>query len=148
MFFEDLEAVHHQIEAALSRPGDAIGVMQRTRAIDAQAHQKMVRLQESAPFIVQGHAIGLEGLRDDLVRLPVFFHQRHGLAKKLDAHQCGLAALPGDRHFRQAMRFKQLPDIGLECGIRHPVLFIRIQGFLGQEEAVLAVDVASGPTRF
>ena len=40
-----------------------------------------------------------------------------------------LTALPGHGHVGSAVRFQQLPDVGIQRCLCHPVLFVRIQGF-------------------
>ena len=57
------------------RRSSAVGVVQLARAIDAQAHQKIVLLEEGAPVVVQQDAVGLKGVLHDLARPAIFFDQ-------------------------------------------------------------------------
>ena len=142
-----LPTLHHQVEAAFAGAGDAVGVVQLARAVDAQPHQEVVLLQERAPLVVERHAVGLEGLLHLLPGAAVLVDQRHHAAKEVHAHQRRLAALPGHRHLGRAVRFEQLADVRLQRGVRHAVLVVRVERFLRKEEAVLAVDIAGRPAR-
>jgi hypothetical protein len=67
--------------------------------------------------------------------------------EEIEFHQRRLAALPRHYHLRGAVRLQQLADVGLERSLGHPMLFVRVQRLLGQEEAIRAIDVARGPAR-
>ena len=138
-----LPALHHQIEGALAATVQPVGVVQLARAVHTQADQKVVLLEEAAPVVIQQKAVGLEGVFDRLAGLAVLLDQLDRMLKKFKFHQRRLAALPGHRDVGHAVRFEQLADVGLERGRRHPAPVVRVERFLGQEEAVGAVDVAS-----
>ena len=137
-----LPALHHQIEGALAATVQPVGVVQLARAIHTQADQKVVLLEEAAPVVVQQQAVGLEGVLDRLPGPAVLLDQLDRMLKEFEFHQRRLAALPGHRDFGHAVRFEQLADVGLERGRRHPALVVRVERFLGQEEAVGAIDIA------
>ena len=140
-------ALHHLVEGALFAAVDTVGVVELARAVDAQADQKVVFLEEGAPVIVEKDAVGLKGVLHDLSRPAVLFDEFDGAPEEVELHQRRLAALPRHCHCGRAVRLQQLADVGVERVIRHPVLFVRIQRILGQEEAVRAIDIAGGPTR-
>ena len=121
--------------------------MQFAGAVDAQADQKIVFLEEGAPVIVEQDAVGLKGVLHDLPGPAVLLDEFDGAPEEFELHQRRLAALPRHGHLGRAVRLQQLADIGLERGIGHPVLVVRIQRFLGQEEAIRAVDIAGGAAR-
>ncbi len=141
-------ALHDLVEGASFAAVEAVGVVDFAGAIDAEAHQKVVFLEESAPFVIEQDAVGLKSVLHDLVRTAVFLHEFDGAAEELDLHEGRLAALPSHSDVRSAVRFQQLADVGLERGLGHPILFVGIERFLGEEEAVRAIDIASGSARF
>ena len=121
--------------------------MDFARAVDAQPNQKIVFLEERAPVVIEKDAVGLEGVLHHLAGPAVLFNQFDGAPEEIELHQRRLAALPRHRHLGRAVRLQQLPDVGLERGLGHPLLVVRVQRFLGQEEAILAVNIAGGPAR-
>ena len=126
-------------------PVAPVGVVTRARAVDAEADEEAVLLEEGAPGVVDEEAVGLTGLLNPLAGLLVLFDERDGLLEELELHQGRLAALPGDRHLGRAVRLDELADVALERRLRHPVPVVGIERLLGQEEAVGAVDVARRP---
>ena len=140
-------AAHHQVERALAATVDTVGVVQLARSIHAQADEEVVLLEERAPVVVDQQAVGLECVLYGLPGLAVLLDELDRAAKELELHQRGLATLPGHRDLRRAVRLEQLADVGLERGLRHSLPVVRVERFLGQEEAVGAIDVAGGPAR-
>jgi len=141
-------ALHHLVKGALAAAINAIGVVDFAGSVDAQADQKIVFLEERAPFVVKKDAIGLKGVFHCLLWPTVFFDELDGAPEELDFHQRRLAPLPRHGYGGCAVRLQQLTNVGLECGIGHPILLIGIQRLFGQEEAISAIDVASGTARF
>jgi hypothetical protein len=88
-----------------------------------------------------------EGVLHGLAGMAVLLDELDRAAKELELHQRGLAALPRHRDLRHAVRLEQLADVGLERGLGHTVLVVRVQRFLRQEEAVGAIDVAGRSAR-
>ena len=144
---EGSPALHHQVESALAAAVNPVGVVQLARAVNAQADEKMMFLEERAPVIVEQQAVGLEGVLHDLFGPAVGFNEFHRTLEEVELHQRRLATLPRHRDLLGAMRFEQLADVGLERGLGHPALFVRIQCLLGQEEAIGAINIAGGPAR-
>ncbi len=140
--------VHHLVPGALRPPVDTVGVVQLLGAVDAEADEEVVLGEELAPLVVEQDAVGLERVLHHLVGPAVLLDQLDRLAKELDAHQGRFATLPGDGDVRCPVRLEQLADVRLQRGGRHAALVVRVQRFLGQEEAVGAVDVARRPARF
>ena len=120
-------ALHHFVEGALLASVDAVGVVDLAWAVHAQPDQKIVLLEERAPFIIQKNAVGLKGVFHGLLGPTVFFDEFDGTPEELDFHQCRLATLPRHRNCWRAVRLQQLADVGLERGIGHPALFVGIQ---------------------
>ena len=121
--------------------------MEFARAVDAQAHEKIVLLEKRAPLVIKKNAVGLKSVLHDLLRPAVFLDEFDRAPEELDLHQRRLAALPRHRNRGRAMRLQQLADVGLERRLRHPMLFVRVQRFLRQKEAIRAIDIASRPAR-
>ncbi|MNY35353.1 hypothetical protein D3C86_1697520 [compost metagenome] len=77
----------------------------------------------------------------------ILVHQRERAPEERQAHQGRLATLPGDGDVRRTLGLDDLLDVGLEQLVRHPEAVAGIERLLGQEEAILAVEVADGPRR-
>ena len=71
----------------------------------------------------------------------------HRLPKELHTHQGRLAALPGEVDLVHLLRVDVLADVLLEQVVRHAEFAVGIEPFLGEEIAVLAVEVADGASR-
>src|SRR5216683_281349 len=140
-------ALHNFVESALLAAVDPIRVVELAWTVNAQADQKIVFLEEDAPLIIEKDAVGLKSVLHDLIGSAVLFNELDGAPEELELHQRRLAPLPSHGYLRSAVRLQQLADVGLECRIRHPALFVRIERLLGQEEAISAIDIASGPAR-
>ena len=127
---------------------DPVLVVDFPRAVDAQADQEPVLLEELAPFLVDQRAVGLEIVLDPLERLGVFLFERDDLAEEIQPHQRRLAALPGEHHLRPGHARDVLLDEPLEHLVGHPAgAGPAGQRFLAQVEAVVAVQVAGGTAR-
>ena len=136
------QALHHLVKRSLVAPIETVRVVNLAGPVATDAHKKIVLLEEHAPLVVQKNSVGLKGVLDRLSRPTILLDNLDGLPKKLDLHERGFPALPSDRHNRRAMRLQKLLDIKFERLVRHPMLFIRIQGIFGQEKTVGAIDVA------
>ena len=95
-----------------------VGVMQPRRSVDAQADEKLFRLQEFAPFVVEQRAVGLDGIVDAFAAgiLPL---QLDDFAEELHPEQRRFPTLPGECDFRNILPYDVLPHIGLEDLIGH-----------------------------
>jgi len=142
-----LPALHHQVESALAAAVNPVAVVHLVWAVNAQADEEMMFLEERTPVIVEQQAVGLEGVLHDLFGSAVGFNEFHCFLEEVEFHQRRLATLPRHRDFLGAMRFEQLSDVGLERGLGHPTLFVWVQCLLGQEEAISAINIAGGPAR-
>ncbi len=105
--------------------------MQFARTINAEADEKVALLEEGAPILVDQDTVGLKGVLHRLAKPAVLLDEFDGTPKEVELHERGLAALPRHDHFGCAVRLKQLTDIGLERGLGHPVLVVRIERFFG-----------------
>ena len=123
--------LHDAIERASLAAVDPVRIVEFARPIDAQTDQKIVLLEEGAPFVIQKDAVGLKGMLHDLICPPVFFHELDRVAEELDLHQRRLSALPRHRDLGRPMRLEQLTDVGLERRRRHAVLLVRVERVLG-----------------
>ena len=61
-------AGHHLVEGRRAALVDAVMVVDFARAVDAEADQEAVLLEEFGPFLVEQHAVGLQVVLDPLVR--------------------------------------------------------------------------------
>ena len=105
--------------------------------------RKSCSCEELAPLVVEQRAVGLDRVLELLARAPVPLGQLDGAAEEVEAHQRGLAALPGDGDLAgPAATSSSWRDVGLEHVVAHPEPVARVERLLRQEEAVLAVEVA------
>ena len=110
--------------------------------------RKRVLLEERTPLVVQQRAVGLDRVGDALARQRQVVGDLDRTPEEVEAHHRGLAALPRHRDLRRAgVRLDQLPQVGLQQVVGHPEAAARVEHLLGQEEAVLAVQVADGAGR-
>ena len=122
----------------------ALGVVDVRRTIHGEADQEPVLGEESRPLLVEQRAVRLDGVLDDLARSAVAIHELQEAAEEVEAHEGGLATLPGDGHPLRAVRLQQLPHVLLQDAVVHAEGAARVEGLLGEEEAVRAVEVADG----
>ena len=140
-------ALHNLVKGTLFSTVEPVRVVELAWSIDTQTNQKVVFFEKSAPVIIEEDAVSLKGVLHDLPRPSVLFNEFDGALEEFELHQGWLAPLPSYGHRGRAVGLQQLADICLERGIGHPVLFVRVQRLLGQEEAIGAIDVASGAAR-
>ena len=132
------------LERTASRFVHAVRIVDFGGAIEAQAHEEIVFGEEGAPFVVEQRAVGLEGILYELAAR-VAALQRDGLAKKIQPHQCRLAALPSKYDFRHVLRLDELTHVGFQHLVRHAkTLRPRKHFFLFEVKAVAAPQVAHG----
>ena len=139
---EGFPSGHDLVEAPGAAFVDAVGVVHFLGAVYAETDEKVVLLEERAPFIVQEGAVGLHRVQDFLRRLPVFFHVPDGAPEEVEPHEGRLAALPCDIDLTGRMRLQKLPDVGIQQVLGHAEPVARVKHLLGQEEAILAVQIA------
>lgn len=119
-------ALHYFVEGTLLAAIESVSVVNLAWTVDAQADEKIVFLEEGAPFIIEKDAVSLKSMFHGLVGPAVLFDKLDGAAEELYFHQSWLASLPCNRYGGRAVRLKQLANVGFESGIRHPVLFVGI----------------------
>ncbi len=145
---EHVQPAQHPVEGGLAALVDAVGVVHVAGSVHRDADQEVVRVQEVAPLVVEERAVGLDGVEDPLSRPAEPALELERADEELEPHQCRLATLEG-HHDLVGTRVgrQQLPDVGLvDVGV-HPEPAAGVELVLGQEEAVLAVQVADGAGR-
>ncbi len=96
MLLQQPQPTHDLVEAWLAPFVHAVNVVQRPRAINADAQQEVVFGKKGGPFVVQQRAIGLHGVQEGHARPPVLLYQLHGAPVERQPHERRLAPLPGD----------------------------------------------------
>ena len=104
-------------------------------------------LEKRAPFVVQKHTVGLYRVQDLLTRFAVPLYDIHRAPEEVESHESRLAALPGDGDLGRVLRFEQLTDVRLHCLVGHAETLAGVETFLGEEEAVCAIEIADGAGR-
>ena len=89
---------------------EAVTIVQLSRSVHAQAHEEAVLFKEATPIIVQESTVCLDRVSDLLRRRRIPFLQLDNPPEKINAQQCGLAALPGEIDDRMRTRFNILTD--------------------------------------
>ena len=131
------------VERRRAALGDPVLVVDLLRAVDGQAHEEAVLLQEARPVLVEQRAVGLQVVLDPLSGLRVLPLQRHDLAEEVEAEQRGLAALPREHHLVGGHARDVVAHEALEHLVVHvPAARAARQRLLAQVEAVRAVEVA------
>jgi pimeloyl-ACP methyl ester carboxylesterase/class 3 adenylate cyclase len=142
---EEIPAAHHVIEGAGAALVHAVGVMHLAGAVDAEADKEGVLLEEGTPLVVQAGAVGLDGVANHLAGTAVALDVVHGALEEVEAHEGGLAALPGDDDVGSGVGLQEQLEVCLQEVVGHAEAAAGVEHLLGEEEAVLAVQVADGP---
>src|SRR5579863_863281 len=144
MLLQVCPPLHDAVERAFLAAVQTICVVEFTRAVNAQTDQKIMFLEKEAPLVIQKDAVSLKGVFHGLPRLAILFDEFDRAPEKVQFHQRRLASLPRYGYRGRAMRFQQLANISFKRVIRNPIFLVQIQRFIGQEEAICAIDVARG----
>ena len=72
MLSQEPGGLHHPIECRIAGFIHPVGIVKLSRPVQAKADEKVVFVEEFAPFIVKQGAVGLHGVLDDHIRTPVF----------------------------------------------------------------------------
>ncbi len=133
----------HLVERRLAALGDPVVIVDVLRAVDGEAHQETMLLEEARPVLVEQRAVGLQVVFDALSGLRVLPLQRDHLAEEVEPHQRRLAALPGEDDFVAGDAGDVVADEALQHVVVHAAAARTAgQRLLGQVEAVRAVEVA------
>ena len=118
------------------------------RPIEADTDQKLTFVQETAPLVViEYNGVGLESVADGLSVLAILLLQFDDFAVKIQAHQGGFAALPGEAAVGKA-ELHIIPDEGFHDLVAHAMfLAAKKPAFLGIE-TIRAGQVAIRSRRF
>jgi len=117
-------------------------------AVKGKSDKEVVFFKESAPFIVEEGAVGLESVLDGF-SIGVLLLEGGNFPKKLDAEERWFAALPGEMNFRNVLGFDVLADKAFEDMVRHNRFrVVWEQFFFFEIEAVLALKVTCRTCRF
>ncbi len=139
------EAGHHLVERPLAALVHAVRVVQLARAVDRDPDQDLVLAEERRPLLVEQGRVRLDRVQCALAGLEVLRRQLDRPAEEVEAHQRGLAPLPGDHHLGNArVGLDQLADVRLEQVVGHAEARPGVEHLLREEEAVRAVEVADG----
>ena len=130
MALQELPCRLHAFVGGSSLLIDTIGIMHRWRAIERQTYQHVFRCEKLTPLIVEQSPIGLQRELENSLRSRDLFGFGHKAAVKVDAHQCGFAALKRDRDFASSVRCNELGQIGRNEIVGHPKSVAGIQLFL------------------
>ena len=139
-------AQHHGVGAAATAV-EPVGVVHGRRPVHGHAHEHVVVGEESGPLLIDEGAVGLEGVDHSLAGATVGLAQLDESAEERQAAQGRLAALPEHGDLAVGAGGQVLGDIALQGLLAHELAGDVVEQLLGQEEAVLTVQVASGTGR-
>ena len=142
VLLQQAQSAHHSQESRLPSLVHPVCVVQLTGTIEAESHQVAMFAKERAPLVIEKDAIGLNRVLDPCTGLAMLLGVRDDLAEEIEAHQRGLATLPREADGGSMMSFDELADVGLHYLGRHAEVAVRVELFLVEVEAVLAVEVA------
>ena len=142
VFLQVFQALQHPRRRGPAPFVHAVDIVHVWRTVDAEPDQKVMLLEEGAPFVVQLCAIGLHRMLQGCTGGLVLLSQLNRPPEEVQPHQGRLTALPGDGDLGDALRLEILPQILLQHLVGHAELAAGVELFLGQEEAVLAVQIA------
>jgi hypothetical protein len=141
-------AAHHLRKAARPALVHAIGIMQLSRPINANANEKIVLLKELTPGIIQQRAIGLQGIVNLHPWSGMFLLVMNDSFKKAQTHEGRFTTLPGKCYLGNFLRFDVLAHKCFQQFIGHAEAAARIHHLLGQEVTIFAVQIANRACRF
>ena len=145
---EGLPAAHNHRVGAAPTAVDPVGIVQGSGPVDGHAHEEAVIGEEARPLVGDQRAIGLQGVAHALGGATVALAQLDKALKKVQATQGWLPALPQHRDLAVGARLQERLDVALQGLFRHGLSGSVVQQLLGQEKAILTVQVAGGPRRF
>ena len=154
VFFEEVDAAHDEVEGGFSAFVDAVEVVEAAWAIDGEADEEVVGVEELAPVGVEECAVGLEGVVDFFGWGAVFGLEFYDAFEEVEAHEGGFAALPGEVDFGDVLVLDVLADVVVEGfgghaeGVEARFAVGGVEFFFFEVEAVFAIEVADGADGF
>ena len=146
VFFEEGEGSHDLVEGGGIIFVGAVEVVEFAWAVEGEADEEVVLVEEFGPVGVEEDAVGLEGVVDFFVLRIMFLLEFNDFFEEVESEECGFAALPGEVDFGDVLLVDVLLDAGFEGVVGHfegvevGVGWIKI--FFFEVEAVFAVEVA------
>ena len=146
MFLEQASGSLDLVEDRSSSAVVSVGVVQLAGTVDAQADEDVVLGEEGGPLIVESVPFVwiVRSTCQPAGRRPFDFERA---PEEVEAHERGLAALPGERHERHLLSVDGLANERLHL-VGHAKVAARVERRLLEEEAVVAAQVAARPGRF
>lgn len=136
MSLHQLNSAEHLVERRPLSAVSSVRIMEFHRTIEADANQKVVTLEEAAPFVVEKSAVGLDGICDAL-SLGILALQGHRFFEKPNPKERGLPSLPRETDLGDVLQFNVLLDVRLKHVIVHcPAVVTRVQLALLQVKTV------------
>ena len=145
---ECLPAAHNHRVCAPPATVEPVGVVQGSGTVDGHAHEEVMVREKAGPVVGHQRAIGLQCVTHTLGGATVALTQLNEALKKRQATQGRLPALPQHRDLAVGARFEERLDVTFQGLLGHSLRRCVVEQLLGQEEAVLAIQVAGGTRRF
>ena len=145
---EGLPAAHNHRVGAAPTTVNPVGVVQGSGTVDGHAHEEAMVGEKTCPLVGDQRAIGLQGVTHALGGATIALAQLDEALKKVQAAQGWLPALPQHRDLAVGARLQERLDVALQGLLGHGLSGSVVQQLLGQEKAILTVQIAGGPRRF
>ena len=118
VLLQQLYATHHLVEGGLSATRTAVFIVKLLGAVDGEADEPVVLVEELTPLVGEQGAVGLEAVVNLSSAGVAALQLQHFLVEAERAHQ-RLATVPGEKHLRLCLRFDILLDERLQRGVTH-----------------------------
>ena len=145
---EGLPAAHNHRVCAPPATVEPVGVVQGSGPVDGHAHEEVVVREKARPLVGHQRAVSLQGVTHALGGATVALAQLNEALKKRQATQGRLPALPQHRDLAIGARLQERLDVTFQGLLGHGLRGGVVEQFLGQEKAILAIQVARCPRRF
>ena len=127
MALQGVDAGHHSIKRWFAAAGDAIAVVQLSRAVNRQADKELIRFEEFSPGIVNQDTVGLQIVFDPLAGLFILLLEFHYFVEKLQPHQGRFTALPGEDYLFAILSVDVLADKVFQRFIAHVAALLLLE---------------------
>ena len=144
---ECLPAAHNHRVRAAPAAVESVGVVQGSGPVDGHTHEEVVVCEKASPLVGYQRAVRLQGVTHALGGATVALTQLHEALEKTEASQGRLPALPQHRDLAVGTRLEKGLHVALQGLLRHGLRSRVVEKLFGQEETVLAIQVAGGSRR-
>jgi len=149
VFLQKFIPTHRLFMGGIPAFGDTVPIVHFLRTVKANPYGKALCRQKAAPVLIEEGTVGLDSIKNVLLRRLVFPLQLDDTAKVVQSQDCGFSSMPGKTDLRVWVNSEVLFDILLQEVLGHAERSaFWIELFLFQVVAVKTVQVAERTCRF